>query len=641
MNQKLNILIIAHKPSDQEHITTALDQSNVTAHTEIAATVVTARQALKQHVFHCCFLHHSLPDCDGIEFLKEITNIQQEMAVIMVLDSSNRSNNLPELAISSGATNCVTSSLINAESVCLIVRNSINLKKAESELKASREHAYKLAHVKQDFLANVSHEIRTPLNAILGFADLLKQTPLNRHQLNYLNSIANSSKSLLLQVNDILDASKMDTGKLQLERKAFSIKSVLEEVIALHAQQAKAKNLRLMSNLDHELPLQVIGDASRLTQILVKLINNAIKFTHTGYVEIKAYVSNISTKHAKILFHVKDTGIGISQEKIAHVFEQFTKEEDSISRQYGGTGLGLNIVKKLVDLHHGELNVTSKKGRGTTFSFQITYPWIDEIPEKVSNTTTPKQFNGALSGSRILIVEDNELNQLLAKEYIVRNGGKVEIAEDGMIALEKLIINRYDAILMDLQMPKLDGYQTALSIREKLQLDLPIIACSAHIQQEEIQKTKACGMDSFITKPFSERTLISTLLKVLKPELDKNELIPIQDNIKHILQNLLDEQGDVFLQRLIAVFQRKIPEVIQGLATSLNNQDFEKVRSHAHFVAGSLAALKFEQGRELAYEVEQQVLQGDKPTQLIQELIDCLQISLEISKEFERSIKVN
>ena len=381
------------------------------------------------------------------------------------------------------------------------------------------------AKAKNLFLANMSHEIRTPLNAIIGFNDLLKETNLTNEQLRHVDIISTALNNLRVIINDILDISKLENGKFELERRSFRIENLLKQVIQMQAINAKSKGLKIIFSYNNELPEFVVGDETRLTQILINLLSNAIKFTPQGRIELHATELSRDNGNTTIQFRVKDTGIGIEPSKLNLIFESFTQAEDYTTRVFGGTGLGLNIVKSLVELFKGKLNVQSTPGIGSEFSFEICFP-IGENPSVESTLKKEERLN--LSGIRILLIEDNEHNQILAKTYLERNNAVVTIAGNGLIGLEMLRKNTYDCVFMDVQMPVMDGIQATKIIRKEINSSIPIIGCSAHSLESEKSNCIEIGMSDYITKPYSEQDL---LFAIGRQKLDKiSKLKAIEDN---------------------------------------------------------------------------------------------------------------
>ncbi|MFM7054308.1 MAG: PAS domain S-box protein, partial [Bacteroidota bacterium] len=300
-------------------------------------------------------------------------------------------------------------------------------KKAEEAMIASKIELEK-AKAKDIFLANMSHEIRTPLNAIIGFNDLLGKTNLDREQQGHVDIISSALRNLNVIINDILDLSKLESGKLELEKRAFKIEGLVKQVIQMHLARAKAKNLKLILGFDTDIPQMVIGDETRLSQILINLLSNAIKFTQEGGIEVRVTESARTGESVNVRFSVKDTGIGIDPSKLQMIFDRFTQAEDYTTRMYGGTGLGLNIVKSLVELHRGKLDVQSVPGKGSEFSFEISFALTPETESSFNQEQSKEEGIANLSGLRILLVEDNEHNQILARTYLEKNGASVEIA---------------------------------------------------------------------------------------------------------------------------------------------------------------------------------------------------------------------
>lgn len=391
-------------------------------------------------------------------------------------------------------------------------------KRVEEELKEAKRNADKAIGAKDEFLANMSHEIRTPLNAIIGFNDLLRSTTLSPVQKKHVEIVSMASQNLMVIINDVLDTSKLESGMIQLESREMSLKKIAEQAIKLQSNKAREKGLKLISSIDQDIPDSVLGDETRIIQILVNLINNAIKFTHEGLVELKIIEIMGDEKYSTIKFIVKDSGIGIPEDKQQAIFERFTQAESSTTRIYGGTGLGLNIVKMLVAMHKGKLELNSKPGKGSEFSFEITFEidhQINDASDIIEMESVQQAIHKNLKGVKILIVEDNEFNQVLVNTYLKRNMAITDLAEDGVIAIEKIKQNNYDIILMDLQMPNMDGFRATDIIRNELKLELPILACSAHSLVGEKANCIEKGMTDYISKPYTEKVLISVIGKYI------------------------------------------------------------------------------------------------------------------------------
>lgn len=378
-------------------------------------------------------------------------------------------------------------------------------KELEQQLILSKETAEKAAQSKSQFLSTMSHEIRTPMNAVIGFTHLLLQMNPTGEQLEYLKMMKFSAENLLVLINDILDFSKIEAGKIQFEEADFSIKQLIGNIRMALLQKAAEKDIQLKLLIDHELPDAVVGDPVRLGQILTNLISNAVKFTKEGKVTIVASLSEKTKDHTIIDFEVTDTGIGIAADKLINIFESFTQASSDTTRKFGGTGLGLTITKRLLELMGSEIKVRSELGKGSTFYFNL----------KLKNSS--KQFTRSvkeeshietrsLKGVKILIAEDNQINVILAKQYMKLWDVECDVAENGEIAYTLVQTNDYDMVLMDLQMPEMDGYQTTAAIRklhgEKFK-NLPIIALTASAMLDIKDHAYVVGMNDYISKPFN------------------------------------------------------------------------------------------------------------------------------------------
>jgi signal transduction histidine kinase len=385
-------------------------------------------------------------------------------------------------------------------------------------IETEKEKAKASEKAKQQFLANMSHEIRTPMNAIKGMTDiLLRRNPVNE-QLSYLRAIKESSHSLLVIINDILDISKLEAGKVELEEIDFSLEKVLENVKTIMAFKAEKKSLSFKVNMELGTPISLNGDPTRLHQILINLVGNAIKFTEKGEVRIDVQKPS-QTEAGKSLFKfsVTDTGIGMDKERIDKIFKSFEQAYADTSRKYGGTGLGLSISKQLVELQDGKIWVESEKGKGSTFYFEIPYTVIETVQEKArkENKLSVEEIAANLKGIRVLLVEDNQFNAIVAQEELEDSIEDIfiEVAENGEIAIEKIKNEDFDIVLMDVQMPVMNGYDSTQAIRdlENGKPGIPIIAMTANVMKEEVNRCYEAGMDDFIGKPFELEELLNKI----------------------------------------------------------------------------------------------------------------------------------
>lgn len=387
-----------------------------------------------------------------------------------------------------------------------IIRRQIRLIDA---LNISEKRVLESARIKENFLANMSHEIRTPMHAILGFTNLLQRRPLDDTSKEYVQTIQKSGENLLTLINDILDLSKIEAGMMRIETAPFSIRGLVHSVSVMFRSRAAEKGIQLQADVAEDLPDTLEGDASRLTQILVNLIGNAIKFTQHGSVTIRvdAESHNDSILHTRIV--VRDTGIGIAPDKQAAIFDRFHQAEDTVTRQYGGTGLGLSIVQELVALQNGLLELNSQPGQGSHFTVVIPYHVAREQPVNIRNEDTSHIDLGQI---KLLVAEDNEINQQLIRHLFHEWNISFDLVGNGLQAIEKLKQQSYDLVLMDIQMPEMDGYTAARHIREILQLNTPIIAMTAHALAGEREKCLSYGMNEYIAKPIREEQLKNLLI---------------------------------------------------------------------------------------------------------------------------------
>ncbi len=454
----------------------------------------------------------------------------------------------------------------------------------EKAIKKAKDTAEALNVQKDNFIANVSHELRTPIHAILGFTELLLAEEINPNKKNYLKSVKTAGDNLLFIINDILDLSKIEAGIIQMDSEVFSLKQLIENVFSILHLKAHQKKILFRFHIPEDLSPNLRGDKNRLTQILLNILGNAIKFTSVGSVELFISSQKITSKKSLIEFKVVDTGIGIAQDKLNVIFERFSQAEDNTSRQFGGTGLGLNISKQLIEKQKGTINVESEPGKGTSFTFSIPFA----IGGSVTQVNT-REFKIAnkLTGARILLCEDNELNQRLAKAILNESGCIVDLAENGQKGIEFLKNQTYDLILMDIQMPVLDGYQTTSVIRKNLNIETPILALTANFLISERQKCLQKGMTDYLAKPFTKEELINKIEQMLS-QAKMTILATHMENAEEKV--LLDMQilreisgGDLYFEKeMIALFITQAENMILEMELDINSQNYDRVKTNAH-----------------------------------------------------------
>ncbi len=388
----------------------------------------------------------------------------------------------------------------------------------ELELIEEKTKAENAVQAKQQFLSNMSHEIRTPMNAIVGFTNVILKTELNDSQKQYLNAIKVSGDALVILINDILDLAKVDSGKMTFDKITFNLVECIHKITLLFKIKLKEKNLKFNLNLDDNIPIQIIGDPMRLRQIILNLLSNAIKFTDKGTISLDVTVLSHSKNIINIAFKISDTGIGIANENLESIFNNFEQAHADISTNYGGTGLGLAIVKKLVENQGGTIVTNSEIGKGSTFLFTLkfnTNNLENTVPKNTARKDIICQSDMELKNIKILVAEDVVLNQLLMKVVLGNFNFEVDIADNGKIAIEKIKTKQYDLVLMDLHMPEMNGFEATKHIREEMKSQIPIVALTADVTQVDIDKCLAIGMHDYISKPIDEALLYEKIVKVL------------------------------------------------------------------------------------------------------------------------------
>ncbi|MFN2353971.1 MAG: ATP-binding protein [Desulfopila sp.] len=396
--------------------------------------------------------------------------------------------------------------------VC-VTRETTEKVKTQQELRVTKEEALSANYAKSEFLANMSHEIRTPMNGVLGMLQLLQNTPLSKEQQEYVDTALSSGTSLLKIISDILDFSKIEAGKIDLEEKCFDLRAVIDTTVSSFEALINNDRVTLRSHIDTALPIKVIGDETRLRQILYNLIGNAVKFTTSGAIVVQLQSGGMHDDGIKINFEIQDSGIGISDDKIPDLFDPFVQADSSFKRQYSGTGLGLSIVKKLVTLMQGDINITSEPQQGTVISFSI-------HARPAQNTTAVHQHSyqelqKSCTCQNILVVEDEKINAMVVSAMLKKLGHTPTIADNGHKAMEILKEKRFDCILMDIQMPHMDGIETAQAIRKSSCTgcsEIPIVALTAHAMKGDKERFLKAGMNAHLTKPVELDALRSVLL---------------------------------------------------------------------------------------------------------------------------------
>ncbi len=532
--------------------------------------------------------------------------------------------------------------LILLTAVFLIIVSRMK-KQAEliSQLNTSEKKLKEAALIKENFLANMSHEIRTPLNAILGYTNLLQRKKLDEDSRLHVTTVQQSGETLLTIVNDILDLSKIESGMMRIEEIPFSINGLVHSVGAMFHNKIEEKGLKFETNIDPSIPDILLGDATRLTQILVNLIGNAAKFTSAGKIKLDIKGKPSDSNHILIEFKVTDTGIGIEEEKLETIFERFRQAEDSTTRKYGGTGLGLSIVRDLVYLQNGSIDVKSESGFGTIVLFTIPY----KIPEhhnnaiRYENASPDIHFQNNLN---ILVAEDNVINQGLMSRFLQEWGIKNSIAENGKKAVEMLKNERFDLVFMDIQMPEMDGYTATQEIRQTLNLTVPIIAMTAHAMAGEREKCISFGMNEHISKPIREADLKRIIAEFTGNELNHNLVTNTsfkeENQYKTINLQYMKEisNGDKEYEKLVTEqFIELVPRELESLRKAIENQDFDNLKHIAHSMKTSISIM----GLDAVLNEYLDIIENGNPTnirlmEIIEKITSVCNEAVEEAKEF-------
>ncbi len=483
-------------------------------------------------------------------------------------------------------------------------KNLINM-----ALQKAKENAERSEEEKEKFLAYTSHEIRTPLNAVLGMTEMLLKTRLTTDQARYLHTIRSSSDNILVIVNDILDLTKIDSGKIEFESIDFMITELIEEVVYMLQPQAHSKELKISLIFGQKLPWVIKGDPLRLTQILLNLVNNAIKFTEAGEVQVGVHVLHQDQEKVKLEIAVSDTGIGIKQEKLNSVFNRFEQEDKDTTRKYGGAGLGLSITKQLVELQGGNISVRSKEGKGSIFSVHLEYLLGDRKDYTTIQVPHIPKPVGYIASMRILLVDDNLLNRMILSDLLKDWSAQltIDMAEDGEQALAKLHANDYDVVLMDIQMPVKNGYQTSEQIRKNFpepKCEVPIVAMTAHALSEIADKCKAAGMDDYVSKPIDLCNLLGKFSKLIEVKVVKGrESVSFKTfDPKHLQEMTRSDSGKMV--RYIDIFLKNLDVDLEALRKAYETEDWDALIKRAHKMKGNCAYMGIDALVQLFNEIQ-------------------------------------
>jgi len=515
--------------------------------------------------------------------------------------------------------------------------------KAENATRTA-ENALK---AKQQFLSNMSHEIRTPMNVIIGFTKVLLKTDLSAKQQEYLEAIKLSGNSLIVLINDILDLAKVDAGKMIFEQIPFKLFSSISAMLHLFEAKIREKNITLVKDYDPRIPEVLVGDPVRLHQIILNLMSNAVKFTAKGSITVSVHLLTEDEEKVILEFAVSDTGIGIAEAKIESIFENFQQASSDTSRLYGGTGLGLAIVKQLIEPQGGTIRVKSVMNEGSTFSFTLSFLKTTADAEEEPKT---EEVDAEIMDISVLVVEDIPLNQLLMKTILDDFGFEREIAANGKIAIEYLEARAYDVILMDLQMPVMNGFEATDYIRNTMKSNIPIIALTADVTTVDLAKCKAVGMNDYIAKPVDERVLYNKIIGLVKnPALVKHfnqkESVPTESkrlkciNLDHLM--LLTKSNSKLMMEMISLYLEQTPPLVASMKQSFQDKDWVVLHAAVHKMIPSFSimgmSIDFENMAKQIQEFSNVQQKTDNIKDMVLELGNvCTQACVELKVELNK-----
>lgn len=604
----------------------------------------------------------------GTNFYIYFTDPEKAKAVCKVVFKKGFITDYPLIIIDHKFTNVLFNGSVykdgegNVVGAVIVARDVTAQRKIEKELKEANsiaelaksaaeaeqvkaENATRIAidsvKSKQQFLSNMSHEIRTPMNSIIGFTKVVLKTDLNPKQREFLQAIKTSGDALIVLINDILDLAKVDSGKMTYENVPFKMSKSIDAMIHLFDIKSQEKNIKLSKVYDNKIPEVLLGDPVRLHQIILNLVSNAVKFTSQGKIVVSVKLIEKDKEKATIEFAVSDTGIGIEKSKIKTIFENFNQASSGTSRVYGGTGLGLAIVKQLVEGQNGIVNVESVVNEGSTFSFQLTFAISNSYHELVDEL---EEVTTEIKNIKVLVVEDIALNQLLMRTLLDDFGFGCEIAANGKIAVDKLKKGNYDIVLMDLQMPVMNGFEATEYIRNEMKSSIPIIALTADVTTVDLKKCKSVGMDDYISKPVNETILYSKIVKILEKVNQKKskemELAkPRCIDMEYLMQRT--KSNPQLMSEMIALYLEQTPVLISTMKQSFNDKDWDTLQATVHKMIPSFSIVGINQDFEnMAKKVQEFASKQNEENDILEMVLQLENICIQACRELEEELLI-
>lgn len=587
-----------------------------------AKSFTEARQLLAnddhKHKIDVVLLDLNLSDSQGYETVENFLDIQADIPVVVMTDFQGDTE-LVGRALQCGVQDYVFKSDSSFHDITRSITYAIERHKLQSELKQTvkelqkaRQEALDATRAKSEFLAKMSHEIRTPLNGMLGFVEQLSMTFLDTEQRRMLDYATSSGHVLMRVVSDILDMSKIEAGHLEINHEPYNLMVALDTCTAIVDSFIQSKKLNFESNIDDNCPKHILGDSLRLQQILLNLLNNAVKFTEIGFVKLTVQYQEMSKINGFLKIQIEDSGIGIADDQKEKIFNCFDQGNARGENNYSGTGLGLTITREIVDAMGGAIRFKSEVGRGTTFCVDLPV----EICEQQNNTFFENQNLKAVRSLKILLAEDLFINQQLTGNMLERLGHTVTIAENGRQAVTAVQENTFDIVLMDIKMPEMDGIEATRVIREELniaQIDLPIVALTAHVMLKDATKFYEVGMDDYLIKPISLQNLHNKIsevtegpqLEFIETEIQENKEAPETRNKsdfnRHTYDQMIDFVGEEKAKELTDMFFKDAIDRLEEISS--NNLSSEDIKSHYHSMISMSGYLGFEQLSSLCREL--------------------------------------